>query len=166
METYEFSTDRRVAKSFYDRVKNNVVRLMPSRDPDSPDLVRQPCFVDLDLFRIKELFLGCVSYAIDGEVAGLICIAERQGKAYVDSGYVADRYRKHGVGSKLLRMACDKLIEIGKTPIYLVVRSKQMDSLVDKLSYPAGIVQKLDVSNDYDDLHDCLFTDQERPPEP
>jgi ribosomal protein S18 acetylase RimI-like enzyme len=157
--TFEFSTDQNTALSFYKRVKNNILMRAPSEDGERLELQR--CYYDHDLFSIRGTFLGCVYAETEGRIAGLFCITQYKGRASVDSGYVASKFRTRGIGAALLKNACDKLIERGKLPIHMIVRSTKMDRLIDRLGYPHGTVVKDDVANDLDEMEDCLFTEQE-----
>ena len=148
VKTFEFSTDWKVARDFYDLVEANLS-------------------LELDLFTKRDRFLGCVYCKTGEKIAGLFSLTEKDGKGYVDSGYVAHAQRGKGIGFKLLEEACNRLIAMGKTPVCFIVRSRAMDRLIDKLSYPAGTIRKEEVLYDQnlEDLIDFLFSEDEKPPQ-
>jgi predicted GNAT family acetyltransferase len=166
MDTFEFGIDRQIARDFYDLVEANLCYEDCIEDESGEvKRVKRRCSFGLDLFTMRDEFLGCVYCKVDGKVAGLYCLTEKNGNGYVDSGYVAHKLRGQGIGFKLLQQACDKLIEMGKTPVCFIVRSRAMDRLIDKLVYGAGTIRKENVCYDnmLDNLEDLLFTDEEQP---
>jgi GNAT superfamily N-acetyltransferase len=168
MDAFEFSTDWKVARGFYDLVEANLCYDDYIEDESGEvTRVRQRCSFGLDLFLLRGKFLGCVYCKVSGKIGGLYCLTEKGGKGYVDSGYVAHAQRRKGIGFKLLQQACDKLIDMGKMPVCFIVRSKAMDRLIDKLAYPPGTIRKVNVCYDdmLDDLEDFLFSDDEQPPD-
>jgi GNAT superfamily N-acetyltransferase len=162
VNTFEFSTDLKLARGFYDLVEANLCFV----DDLKSEGARVRLHIRLDLFEMRDHFLGCVYYKVGERIAGLYCLTEKDDQGFVDSGYVAHKFRRQSIGFKLLQQACDKLIEMGKVPVCCLVRSAAMDRLIDKLPYPAGTIRKVDV--DYDDkldgLEDLLFTEDEQPP--
>lgn len=161
--TYAFSLDPQVVRSFYELLKSNMVLPMPSADGEKIEWQRT--YMDLDLFSMRGEFLGCVVCKVDQRTAGVACLTRYDGYAHIDSAYVATQHRGRGVGVVLITMARDKLLEMRAVPIHVTVRSTVMDHLIDKLNDPAGTFVKDHVAADLDTIRDCLFTDDEEPPE-
>jgi GNAT superfamily N-acetyltransferase len=169
MSTFGFSTEEKVACDFYKLVQANLCYDVLVADEETGEVttVKRRFGGGLDLFSIRGAFLGCVYYKVTNRIAALYCLTQYNGKASVDSGYVAAKYRRQGIGFALLQQACDKLLEMGNTTIHFIVRSGAMNRLVDKLTYPPGTICKDSVGFDdrLDDLDDFLFTADERPSE-
>src|SRR5262249_1101190 len=151
-----------VARDFYDLVDANLYYWSYlNSDAGERNHPGRP-----DLFTIRGRFLGCVYCKVGERIAGLYCLTEKDGKAYVDSAWCAYKQRGQGIGSELLQRACDKLIEMGRTPIHFIVRSEAMGRLVQRLTYPPGTIRIEDYDPDpmLDDLEDFLFTADEQAP--
>ncbi len=168
MELFGFGTDWKVARDFYNLVQANLYYDDLVEDEKTGEAsIKRPFSPSLDLFTLRDEFLGCVYYKLGDRIAGLYCLTEKDNNGYVDSAYVAHVYRGRGIGFQLLQRACDKLIEMGKTPVCVVVRSAAMDRLLDRLAYPVGTIRKQNVCYDkfLAELKDHLFTEHERPTE-
>jgi ribosomal protein S18 acetylase RimI-like enzyme len=162
MDTLLFSEDRAFAKSFYDHVERNLCYEVCL---ESGEGVRRRAGLFLNLFTIPGKFLGCHYVEREGRVAGLVCLTEQGGKAYVDSCYVAEKYRRQGVAFQLLKAACDRLFALGKSPIHLLIVSRGMKRLVDKLPCQEGLHKEVRYDQSLEDLGDFLFTPSEIAPE-
>jgi hypothetical protein len=163
-EPFAFSADVKFAMAFYALVRANLYYL----DYSATDTGTPRRFPDSALFEIRGKFLGCVHAPLGGRVLGLFCLTERDGRAFVESGYVAAKYQGNEIGSGLLEMACDKLVEMDKKPIHFEIESSAMGHLLDKLitakRYPFETLQVVGARSDfYDGLGDYLFTPDERP---
>ncbi len=58
-----------------------------------------------------------------GEIAGAVVLALRQGKYIIDGIAVSEKYRGSGLGGELLDMALDGVRELGGEEVYLVARA-------------------------------------------
>lgn len=69
-----------------------------------------------------------------GKIVGAVCLVLDNGEsAELQTEYVLTEHQGRGIGSRLTEAAIDRLIALGRTPIYVDVASKGMDRTLDKL---------------------------------
>jgi ribosomal protein S18 acetylase RimI-like enzyme len=67
-------------------------------------------------------------------IVGAVCLVLDDGKcAELLTEYVLKEYQGRGIGTRLTRAGIERLVELGRTPIYIDVSSKGMDCTLDKL---------------------------------
>jgi ribosomal protein S18 acetylase RimI-like enzyme len=67
-------------------------------------------------------------------IVGAVCLVLDDGKcAELLTEYVLKDYQGRGIGTRLTRVGIERLVELGRTPIYIDVSSKGMDCTLDKL---------------------------------
>jgi len=153
-----YSADPETVRTFYRRVVPNLYQLGPSGEK-----VFCGEFIS-DLFSLRGTFLGCVTYRVQDQTAGLVCITESGGEASIDSVYVASLFRGKGVGLTLLDRASTELCAVGHKRINVDVRSKRIKRLLAKMSRCDMIrIKSEDYDEFVDDWLDALFTPDEHP---
>lgn len=76
----------------------------------------------------------CFVAIVDGKIVGAVCLMLDNGEcAELLTEYVLKEYQGQGIGTRLTRMGIERLIAIGRTPIYVNVASKGMDRTLDRL---------------------------------
>jgi len=67
-------------------------------------------------------------------IVGAVCLVLDDGKcAELLTEYVLKEYQGRGIGTRLTRAAIERLVQLGRTPIYVDVASKAMDCTLTKL---------------------------------
>ena len=68
------------------------------------------------------------------KIVGAVCLVLDNGEcAELLTEYVLKAYHGRGIGTRLTRAAIERLISLGRTPIYVDVASKGMDRTLEKL---------------------------------
>jgi GNAT superfamily N-acetyltransferase len=76
----------------------------------------------------------CYVAEIDGKIAGAVCLVLDNGEsAELLTEYVLSEHQGRGIGTRLTKAGIDRLIALGRTPIYVDVASKGMDRTLDRL---------------------------------
>jgi predicted N-acetyltransferase YhbS len=71
---------------------------------------------------------------IDGKIVGAVCLVLDNGEcAELLTEYVLKEHQGQGIGTRLTKTGIERLISIGRTPIYVDVASEGMDRTLDKL---------------------------------
>ena len=71
---------------------------------------------------------------VDQKIVGAVCIVLDNGEcAELLTEYVLKAYHGRGIGTRLTRAAIERLISLGRTPVYIDVASKGMDRTLERL---------------------------------
>ena len=71
---------------------------------------------------------------VGNKIVGAVCLVLDNGEcAELLTEYVLKRYEGRGIGTRLTRAGIERLISLGRTPIFVDVASKGMDRTLDKL---------------------------------
>jgi GNAT superfamily N-acetyltransferase len=71
---------------------------------------------------------------VDGKIVGAVCLVLDNGEcAELLTEYVLKKFQRQGIGTRLTRTGIERLISLGRTPIYIDVASEGMDRTLDKL---------------------------------
>jgi hypothetical protein len=127
--------------------------------PDRVSRKRRPV-PPLDLFARRGTFVAAVVATDEDKIAGLYAMTDQLGKAHVDVGYVVSKFRHRGIGYELLRRSCQFLLDCGRRPIYLDVRTVEMVRLVVKLKDqlpPDTLIASVSLDASAKDLQDDLY---------
>ena len=82
------------------------------------------------LARADEFFVATVG----NKIVGAVCLVLDNGEcAELLTEYVLKKYEGRGIGTRLTRAGIERLISIGRTPIFIDVASKGMDRTLEKL---------------------------------
>jgi hypothetical protein len=87
-------------------------------------------------------------------------VADHPGNAHVDAGYVVSKCRCRGIGYELLQRSCGFLLECGRWPVNLDIRTVEMDRLVVKLKAalpPDTLIASVSLDPAAKDLKDDLY---------
>jgi GNAT superfamily N-acetyltransferase len=163
MVSYHTTTDESIARDFFRRVQDALYWEEAVTDLEATNgfaLVRRRIRFRLDLFSPRGTFIAAVYAEELGNVVGLYSLRELDGKAHVDLGYVVSKYRRHGLGGQLLERACGHLLAQGRQPAYLLVRTREMARLVERLRgtlAPDSLCASVDFDDMARDLKDDLY---------
>lgn len=84
----------------------------------------------------------------DEHIVGAVCIVfDEGGHSELLTEYVLREFQGRGIGTKLSRAAVERLVELGRTPIYIDVASKGMDRTLDRL--PKSLHRRLRLNKSY-----------------
>ena len=90
----------------------------------------------------------CFVAVVNRRIVGAVCIVFDNGThAELLTEYVLKEYQGRGIGTQLSKSAIERLIEVGRTPIYIDVTSKGMDRTLDRL--PKQLHRRLRLSRSY-----------------
>jgi GNAT superfamily N-acetyltransferase len=90
----------------------------------------------------------CFVALINGKIVGAVCLVLDEGKcSELLTEYVLKEHEGQGIGSQLTKAAIERLIAIGRAPIYINVASKGMDRTLDKL--PKKVRRHLRLNRSY-----------------
>jgi GNAT superfamily N-acetyltransferase len=85
---------------------------------------------------------------VNGKIVGAVCLVVDNGEcAELLTEYVLKKYHGRGIGTRLTRAGIERLISLGRTPIFVDVASKGMDRTIDKL--PARLRRHLRLKRAY-----------------
>ena len=85
---------------------------------------------------------------VNRKVVGAVCLVLDEGKcSELLTEYVLKEYQGRGIGTALTKAAIERLIELGRTPIYVNVASKGMDRTLDRL--PKKVHRRLRLNKSY-----------------
>ena len=71
---------------------------------------------------------------VNGKIVGAVCLVLDEGKcSELLTEYVLREYQGRGIGRRLTKAAIERLIAIGRVPVYINVASKGMDRTLDRL---------------------------------
>lgn len=71
---------------------------------------------------------------VGNKIVGAVCLVLDNGEcAELLTEYVLKKYEGRGIGTRLTRAGIERLISLGRTPIFVDVASKGMDRTLDKL---------------------------------
>jgi ribosomal protein S18 acetylase RimI-like enzyme len=90
----------------------------------------------------------CFVAIVGDRVVGAVCIVFDEGnRSELLTEYVLKQYQGRGIGTRLTRAAVERLIALGRTPIYIDVASKSMDRALDRL--PKLLHRRLRLNKSY-----------------
>ncbi len=90
----------------------------------------------------------CFVAVVNRRIVGAVCIVFDNGThAELLTEYVLKEYQGRGIGTQLSKTAIERLIELGRTPIYIDVTSKGMDRTLDRL--PKALHRRLRLNRSY-----------------
>jgi ribosomal protein S18 acetylase RimI-like enzyme len=90
----------------------------------------------------------CFVAIVNRKIVGAVCVVFDNGTyAELLTQYVLKEYQRRGIGTFLSKMAIERLIELGRTPIYIDVTSKGMDRTLDRL--PRKLHRRLRLNRSY-----------------
>ena len=90
----------------------------------------------------------CFVAVVNRTIVGAVCIVFDNGThAELLTEYVLKEYQRQGIGAQLSKAAIERLIELGRTPIYIDVTSKGMDGALDRL--PKKLHRRLRLNRSY-----------------
>lgn len=93
----------------------------------------------------------CFVAIVDEKVVGAVCIVFDNGEySELSTEYVLKEYQGQGIGTRLTRAAIERLMELGRTPIYINVASEGMDRTLDRL--PKKLHRRLRLNKSYKKL--------------
>lgn len=102
----------------------------------------------------------CFVALVDGQIVGAVCITYDNGEnAELLTEYVLKEYQGQGIGTRLTRAAIERLIELGRTPIYVDVASEGMDRTLDRL--PKKLHRRLRLNKPYLKLGEVELPERE-----
>lgn len=105
----------------------------------------EPELLSLDRLAMADEFFIAV---VNRKTVGAVCLVLDEGKcSELLTEYVLKEYRGKGIGTSLTKAAIERLIELGRTPIYVSVASKGMDMTLDRL--PKTIHRRLRLNKTY-----------------
>jgi len=71
---------------------------------------------------------------VGSKIVGAVCLIRDNGEcAELLTEYVLKKYEGRGIGTRLTRAGIERLISLGRTPVFVDVASKGMDRTLDKL---------------------------------
>ena len=90
----------------------------------------------------------CFVAIVNRKIVGAVCIVHGNGgHAELLTEYVLKEYQGRGIGTSLTRTAITRLIELGRTRVYINVTSKGMDRTLEKL--PQKLHRRLRLNKSY-----------------
>lgn len=90
----------------------------------------------------------CFVAVVDRKIVGAVCIVFDNGThAELLTEYVLKEHQGRGIGTRLSKTAIERLIDLGRTPIYIDVTSKGMDRTLDRL--PKNLHRRLRLNRSY-----------------
>jgi GNAT superfamily N-acetyltransferase len=90
----------------------------------------------------------CFVAVVDRKIVGAVCIVFDKGThAELLTEYVLKEHQGRGIGTRLSKTAIERLIDLGRTPIYIDVTSKGMDRTLDRL--PKNLHRRLRLNRSY-----------------
>jgi GNAT superfamily N-acetyltransferase len=90
----------------------------------------------------------CFVAIVNRKIVGAVCIVYDNGThAVLLTEYVLKEYQGRGIGTCLSRTAIERLIELGRTPIYIDVTSQGMERTLDRL--PKALHRRLRLNLSY-----------------
>jgi GNAT superfamily N-acetyltransferase len=90
----------------------------------------------------------CFVAVVNRKIVGAVCIVFDNGThAELLTEYVLKESQRQGIGTQLSKAAIGRLIELGRTPIYIDVTSKGMDRTLDRL--PKKLHRRLRLNRSY-----------------
>lgn len=93
----------------------------------------------------------CFVALVDDRIVGAVCIVFDNGEySELSTEYVLKEYQGQGIGTRLTRAAIARLVELGRTPIYINVASEGMDRTLDRL--PKSLHRRLRLNRSYEKL--------------
>jgi hypothetical protein len=162
MLSYEIMTDEKKARDFFQLVQDHLyweAAVLDETAPNGVAIQRRP-MPQLDLFSRRGSFIAAVVASEQDKIVGLYAMADQLGKAHVDVGYVVSKYRCQGIGYELLQRSCGFLLECGRQPVYLDIRTVEMVRLVVKLKTalpPDTLIVSISLDPAAKDLKDDLY---------
>jgi N-acetylglutamate synthase-like GNAT family acetyltransferase len=85
---------------------------------------------------------------VNRKIVGAVCLVLDNGEcAELLTEYVLKAYHGRGIGTRLTRTGIERLISLGRTPIFVDVAGKGMDRTLDKL--PARLRRHLRLERAY-----------------
>jgi ribosomal protein S18 acetylase RimI-like enzyme len=162
MVRYDILTDERKARDFFQLVQDHLYWEEAVVDETAPSRVaiRRRPMPQLDLFSRRGTYIAAITATDEDKMVGLYLLADQTGRAHIDVGYVISKYRRHGIGFELLQRSCTFLLDCGRRPIYLDVRTVEMVRLVVKLqeAVPRGtLIASISLDPVAKDLKDDLY---------
>jgi len=90
----------------------------------------------------------CFVAIVNRRIVGAVCIVYDNGThAELLTEYVLKEYQGRGIGTELTRKAIERLVELGRTPVYIDVTSRGMDRTLDRL--PKALHRRLRLNRSY-----------------
>jgi hypothetical protein len=162
MISYGLWTEEKKARDFFQLVQDHLYWEEAVLDETVPDRVsiKKRSMPTLDLFSRRGTFIAAMCATDQDNVVGVYALTDQSTKAHVDVGYVVSKYRCRGIGYDLLQRSCRFLLECGRRPIYLDVRTVEMVRLVVKLraELPAdSLIVSVSLDPVAKDLKDDLY---------
>jgi hypothetical protein len=162
MVSYGIIAEENRARDFFQQVQEHLYREEVARDETAPGRVvhkRRPV-PPLDLFARRGTFVAAVVATAEERIVGLYAMTDQLGKAHVDVGYVVSKFRRQGIGYELLRRSCQFLVDCGRRPVYIDIRTVEMVRLVVKLKDelpPDTLIASVALDASAKDLEDDLY---------
>jgi ribosomal protein S18 acetylase RimI-like enzyme len=162
MISYTITTDEKQARGFFQLVQDALYLEQAASDETAPsvDATKRRPMPRLDLFAPRGEFIAAVMATEEGNTVGLYLLADQSGKAHVDVGYVVSKCRRRGIGYELLQRSCRYLLDQGRHPIYLDIRTVEMVRLVVKLKDalpPNTLIADVTLDHMIEKLRDDLY---------
>jgi acetyltransferase (GNAT) family protein len=162
MLAYEILTEEKKARDFFQLVQDHLYWEAALLDETAPHRVaiQRRLMPPLDLFSRRGSFIAAVVATEQDNIVGLYLMADQLGMAHVDAGYVVSKCRRRGIGYELLQRSCGYLLECGRRPVYLDIRTVEMVRLVVKLKTalpPDTLLVSVSLDPAAKDLNDDLY---------
>ena len=162
MVSYGIITDEKNARAFFQLVQDHLYweeAVLDEAVPDRVAMRRRP-MPQFDLFTRRGTFIAAVAATEQDNLVGLYAMVDQLGKAHVDVGYVVSKCRRRGIGFELLQRSCRFLLECGRRPVFLDIRTVEMVRLVVKLKSalpPDTLIVSVALDHAAEDLRDDLY---------
>jgi GNAT superfamily N-acetyltransferase len=162
MVTYRIIIEEEQARDFFKLVQDHLylAETAPDKTPPGNVPLTRHQTPQLDLFCRRGTFIAAVEAMDQDQIVGLYALVDQLGKAHVDAGYVVSKYRRRGIGYELLERSCRFLLDCGRRPIYLDIRTVEMVRLVVKLKEalpPDTLLASISLDPMARDLKDDLY---------